>query len=87
MRCSLCDRVMLSRSSQTIEKDGGALVITVWGCSACHHTEEEIWASRGYPGMPPRCLRYAVKPVPEPELQAAMGSSERRGRHLHAVVG
>jgi hypothetical protein len=69
MRCSLCDRVMLSRSSQTIEEDGEVLVLTVWGCSACHRVEEEIWVSRGYHGMRPRRLRYAVTPVPSPGLR------------------
>lgn len=87
MHCPMCARVMLNRSSQTIEEETDALTITSWRCHPCDQLYEEIWASKGYRGMQRRRLLYPVRSVKPPASAVMKRASRTRRVQAHAVVG
>jgi C4-type Zn-finger protein len=87
MHCPMCTRVMLSRSSQTIEEEKGALVITSWRCNPCDQIYEDIWASKNYEGMRPQRLFYRVRSTERPAPAVFRLPSRVRRIQAHAVVG
>lgn len=84
MHCTICRHIMLSRSSQTVEDERGALLITMWGCPGCGGREEEIWISRRYQGTRPRRLRYAVTTAAPCAVPITPRAGRRTVRHAHA---
>ena len=84
MRCPVCDRVMVSTSSQAFEDEKGAMTITRWRCRPCHETAEEIWLSAGYRGPDPTLIRYAVAPQPATNVTTPARQRGKRGTSAYA---
>lgn len=87
MHCLVCIRIMLSCSSQTIEEENGALVITSWWCQPCNQVYEEIWASKGYEGVQRQRLLYPVRSVEQPAPTVLRRQRRTRRVQAHAVMG
>ena len=87
MHCPVCDRAMVSTSSQAFEDEKGAMMITRWRCRPCHETAEEIWLSAGYRGPDPTRIRYAVasQPAPHVTVSARVGAKKRAYAYASAV--
>jgi hypothetical protein len=83
MRCLVCDRAMVSSSSQAFEDEKGVMTITRWRCRPCHETAEEIWLSAGYRGSDPMLIRYAVSSQP-PQVTVSARAGTKRGVHAYA---
>lgn len=84
MRCLVCDRAMVSTSSQAIEDEKGAMTITRWRCRSCHETAEEIWLSAGYRGPDPMRIRYAVAPHSTSQATVSARAGAKNGTHVYA---
>ena len=83
MHCLVCDRAMVSTSSQAFEDEKGVMTITRWRCRPCHETAEEIWLSAGYRGSDPMLIRYAVS-SPPPQVTVSARAGTKRGVHAYA---
>ena len=84
MHCPVCDRAMVSISSQTFEDEKGAMTITRWRCRPCHETAEEIWLSADYRGPEPTRIRYAVAPQPVARITVPVRAGTKREPHGYA---
>ncbi|HSF68425.1 MAG TPA: hypothetical protein VLA67_13470 [Nitrospiraceae bacterium] len=79
MHCPVCDRAMLSTSSQAFEDEKGAMTITRWRCRPCHETAEEIWLSAGYRGPDPARICYAAASLPMSQvIRSTRADGEKR---------
>jgi hypothetical protein len=87
MHCPMCARVMLSRSSQTIEEENAALVVTSLWCRPCNQSYEEIWASERYRGTQPQRLFYPVQSIVSPAPPVTRRPRRMRRNSAYAVVG
>jgi hypothetical protein len=84
MHCLVCDRAMVSTSSQAFEDEKGAMTITRWRCQPCHETAEEIWLNAGYRGPDPTLIRYAVASSPMPQVTVPARARAKRGTYAYA---
>jgi transposase-like protein len=67
MHCPSCRRTMITTSSQELQDERGAAIVTRWRCRPCHETAEEIWLSAGYRGPSPSRIRYMVADPSRPQ--------------------
>jgi hypothetical protein len=86
MRCHCCNRMMISRSSQTLEEEDGALIVTSLWCRACDHVIEEIWTSSRF-NKPQRQVRYRVASPVKTGNPLAHQARTRREHSLYACSG
>ncbi len=82
MRCHYCNRMMLSRSSQTLEERDRALIVTSLWCKTCDHVIEEIWTSLRF-SKPQRQVRYRVAPPIDGGSRLTHEAGARKGPSLH----
>jgi hypothetical protein len=84
MHCPVCDRAMMSTSSQAFEDEKGAMTVTRWRCRPCHETAEEIWLSAGYRVPDPTRIRYAVASLPAHQGAVPVRARVKRGSSAYA---